>query len=191
MCHNDRVWSRQLSTVLLGLRTHVRLDTCASPSEYLYGTTLRVPGEFFLDDDFSPNPQIFIEEFREHMRYVRPVPVAHRHKRRAFFFKKLHSCTYIFLKVPEPKRPYTGPHKVLERTSVRVYLIEVKGSQRSVSVDRLKPAHFIPDDLASSHLNANPEHNVEPQQPALKTYVPKKKTTFQSSQPSDTGIVTT
>ena len=103
MCHNDRNWLRQLSTVLLGLRTHVRLDTGASPAEYLYGTTLRVPGEFFLFDDFSPNPQIFLEEFREHMRNVQPVPVAHRHKKRGFFFKELHTCSHVFLKIAATK----------------------------------------------------------------------------------------
>ena len=89
MCHNDANWVGQLSTVLLGLRTHVRPDTGASPAEYLYGTTLRIPGEFCLTDDFRPNPQISVEEFREHMIKVKPVPVAHRYKKRAFFYKDL------------------------------------------------------------------------------------------------------
>ena len=178
MCHNDRNWHRQLSTVLLGLRTHVRLDTGASPAEYLYGTTLRVPGEFFLFDDFSPNPQIFLEEFREHMRNVQPVPVAHRHKKRGFFFKELHTCSHVFLKVVATKKPlekpYTGPHQVLERTSDKVYKIMVNGSPRSVSVELLKPAHFIPGDLASTPLQGNQAPNLEPQRPVLKTYAKKK-----------------
>ena len=75
MCHANEGWSRVLSTVLLGLHTHVRLDTGASLAEFVYGTTLRVSGEFVLPDDLTPNPQMFIDEFREHMRKVKPISV--------------------------------------------------------------------------------------------------------------------
>ncbi|KAG5316903.1 YG31B protein, partial [Pseudoatta argentina] len=84
MCHANEGWSRVLSTVLLGLRTHVRLDTGASPAKFVYGTTLRVSGEFVLPDDFTSSPQIFIEEFREHMRKVKPISIEHEHKKRVF-----------------------------------------------------------------------------------------------------------
>ena len=40
MCHSDTKWTRTLSTVLLGLRSHVRPDTGASPAEFLFGTAL-------------------------------------------------------------------------------------------------------------------------------------------------------
>ena len=80
MCHNNPNWVKQLPTVMLGLRTAVRSDTGASPAEFIFGTTLRIPGEFFIPDDFLPDPQIFIEDYREYMRELRPVPVAHRHK---------------------------------------------------------------------------------------------------------------
>ena len=176
MCHNDRNWVRQLSTVLLVLRTHVHLDTKASPAEYLYGTTLRIPGEFFLFHDFAPNPKIF----REHMKNVRPVPVTHRHKKRAFFFNNLHTCTHVFLKVAAVKkpleRPYTGPHEVLERTSDKVSIIKVNGSPHSVSTDLLKPTHFIPSYLISTPNveNAPTDQKPKPQRPALKTYVRKQ-----------------
>ena len=178
MCHNDRNWVRQLFTVLLGLRTHVRTDTGASPAEYLYETTLRIPGEFCLDDDFTPDPQIFLEEFREHMRKIKPVPVTHRHKKRAFFFKDLRTCTHVFLRVAAIKqpleRPYTGPHKVLERTSSQVYKIDFNGSPRSVSTELLKPAHFIPVNLAPApHPHAQP-HDPPAEPSRLKTYQKKK-----------------
>ncbi|XP_033229642.1 uncharacterized protein LOC117181181 [Belonocnema kinseyi] len=57
MCHSGKDWPRLLSTVLLGLRTHVRLDTGASPAEFLYGTTLRVPqGSFSSHGRSSQQP---------------------------------------------------------------------------------------------------------------------------------------
>lgn len=131
MCHANDEWTRVLSTVLLGLRIHVRTDTEASPAEFLYGTTLRVPGEFVLPDDFIPNPQIFIEEFREHMRKVKAVPAAHNCKKRAFYHKNLYTCSHVFMRVTGTKKsleqPYTGPHRVLERISDRVFKVSVNG----------------------------------------------------------------
>ncbi|KAG5322116.1 POL4 protein, partial [Pseudoatta argentina] len=109
MCHTNEGWSRVLSTVLLGLRTYVRLDTGASPAEFIYGTTLRVPGEFVLPDDFTPSSQIFIEEFREHMRKVKPISIEHKHKKRAFVFKDLYSCSHVFLWVSGIKRALERP----------------------------------------------------------------------------------
>lgn len=68
MCHNSANWVDKLSTVLLGLRNHVRIDTGVSPAEFMFGTTLTLPGEFVTDDDFMPDPQVFIEDFRIFMR---------------------------------------------------------------------------------------------------------------------------
>ena len=51
MCHSNREWSLSLSSVLIGLRTNV-LDIGASPAEFVFGTTLRIPGEFVLLEDF-------------------------------------------------------------------------------------------------------------------------------------------
>ena len=150
MCHVDKDWTRTLSTVLLGLRCHLRQDTNASPAEFLFGTTLRLPSEFFLPEYFTPDPNFFIEEFREFMRQVRPVPVTHNYKKRAFCFKDLYTCSHVFMCNMAKKsleRPYTGPYKVLKRPSDRVFNIEINGASRSVSVELLKPANIIRDDL--------------------------------------------
>ncbi|XP_015434213.1 PREDICTED: uncharacterized protein LOC107190012 [Dufourea novaeangliae] len=128
----------------------MRVDTGASPAEFLFGTTLRLPGEFFLPEDISPDPNFFIQEFREYMRQVRPVPVAHKHAKRAFYFKELHNYSHVFMRNVAKKaleRPYSDPHKILQRVSDRIFNIDVNGSARSVSVEFLKPAHFVPDNL--------------------------------------------
>ncbi|KYQ53646.1 hypothetical protein ALC60_03311, partial [Trachymyrmex zeteki] len=184
MCHAGMNWTRTLSTVMLGLRTHVRLDTNASPAKFVFGTSLRVPGEFVLPDDFTPNPHVFIEEFREYMRKVKPVPVEHRHKKRAFVFKNLFSCTHVFLRVGATKkaleRPYTGPHKIINRISDRVFDIDINGTKRSVSIENLKPAHFVPDDLSNTLGNEQSGRSGNGR-PALKTYGRHKQVTFAQS----------
>lgn len=103
MCHSGEKWTQSLSAVLLGLRTSV-LDIGASPAEYLYATTLRIPGEFVLPEEFRANPQIFLEEFREHIRLVKPIPVAHKHKRKIFVYKDMNTCSHVFLRSPPIKK---------------------------------------------------------------------------------------
>ncbi|XP_011859617.1 PREDICTED: uncharacterized protein LOC105557082 [Vollenhovia emeryi] len=186
MCHNTPNWVDVLPTVLLGLRTHLRMDTKASPAEFLYGTVLWIPGEFFLQEDFSPDPQIFVDDFRQHMRQVKPVPVAHHYKKRVFQFKELSKCSHVFLRkdaVKKPlERPYSGPFKVLERTSDKVYNIEINGRSTAVSIERLKPAHFVPDDVSiindstTSSATDKPSTSTSVPSDTLKTYSgPKKK----------------
>ncbi|XP_025997554.2 uncharacterized protein LOC113005865 [Solenopsis invicta] len=154
MCHGTENWVNTLPTVLLGLRTHVHLDTMAFPAEFVYGTVLRVPGEFFLQDDFTPDPQIFISEFCEFMRQIKPVPVTHHHKKRAFFFKELNACSHVFLctdAVKKPlERPYSEPFRIIKRDSDKVFTLDVNNRPISVSTERLKPAHFLLEDINSS-----------------------------------------
>ena len=90
-CHLDKDWTRTVSTKLLGLSCHVWQNTNASPAEFLFDTTLRLPGEFFLPKDFMPDSNFFIEEFRKFIRQIRPTPVAHNYKKRAFCFKDLYT----------------------------------------------------------------------------------------------------
>ncbi|KYB29887.1 hypothetical protein TcasGA2_TC034537 [Tribolium castaneum] len=47
--HASPNWTEHLPTVLLGLRTVIRDDTPVSASEMVYGSTIRLPGEFFQD----------------------------------------------------------------------------------------------------------------------------------------------
>ena len=187
MCHSNQEWSRSLSTVLLGLRTNV-LDIGASPAKFVFGTTLRIPGEFVLAEDFSPDRHIFLEEFRKHMRIVKPVPVAHTYKRRAFVFKELNSCSHVFLRDHARKaleRPYTGPHKVSNRISDRFYEIDVNGTSRHVSIENIEPAYFLRDDIDHLELPANSENHPLASkdkskvglEPKLKTYT-RKRITF-------------
>ncbi|KZC12504.1 hypothetical protein WN55_04311 [Dufourea novaeangliae] len=179
LCHANPTWTRVLSTVMLGLRNNV-MDTGSSPAEYLYGTTLRIPGEFVLPDDELSNsdPRAFIEEFRAHMQKVKPVPVGQRHKKRAFLFKDLATCTHVFLRAGTTKkaleRPYTGPHKVLKRTTDRVVEIEVNGKPRSVSIENVKPAYTIRE----SYTEAAGDPAVATKGNELRTYANKKRVTF-------------
>ena len=152
MCHTGTDWSLSLSTVLLGLRSNV-MDFSSSPAEFIYGTTLRIPGEFVLTEDFLPNPQIFLKEFQGHIRKVKPVSVTHRYSKKAFVSKDLRSCYHAFLRVGSTRRsleqPYTGSHRILNRATDRMSEIDFNGTPPQVSIEKIKPAYFVREDVCN------------------------------------------
>ena len=54
--HNPSFWMDALPLVLLGVRTALKEDTSSMAAEMVYGTTLRLPGEFFTPSSTPPLP---------------------------------------------------------------------------------------------------------------------------------------
>lgn len=152
MC-SPQPWIEILPTVLLGLRTSFIEDIQATPAEMLYGTCLRIPGEFFITADLPSDPKIFVEKHREFMRGIRPTPTAHYTEPRIFVLKDLDTCSYVWLRSDHTKAPleppYQGLYKVAKRLTDRLYTIVVDGQEKNVSIDRLKPHYYnkTDDDL--------------------------------------------
>ncbi|XP_037957032.1 uncharacterized protein LOC119686557 [Teleopsis dalmanni] len=150
MCHPNIPWTDILPSVLLGLRTVFKEDLKASPAEMLFGTPLRIPGEFFINQDLAADPEKFIEKYRQYIRTIRPTPTAHHAKNKLFLLKNIYDCSHVFLRVDEVKPPltppYSGPHLVKKRIDDRNFVILVDGQEKTISVDRLKPAFIAKTD---------------------------------------------
>ncbi|XP_011050435.1 PREDICTED: uncharacterized protein LOC105143680 [Acromyrmex echinatior] len=172
MCHDETQWTDTLPVVLLELRTCLKEDLGASVAELVYGTTFKVPGEFFFSEEMPSGPRIFVEDFRVIMQKLRPRPTSHHIRPKLFFHKDLYNCYHVFFKVEGNKRPldqpYTGPHKVLERISDKVFAIEVDGKCINATVDRLKSAYILIQDSETT-LSTASSTNI-PVQGEPKTY---------------------
>ncbi|KAL1518322.1 hypothetical protein ABEB36_001961 [Hypothenemus hampei] len=157
-CHGTNDWVSVLPMVLLGLRTSFKEDIKSTAAEMLYGTSLRIPGEYFISEEMHPNPQIFVEKLREYMRTVRSAPTAHHVKKKAFVHKTLYTCTHVFVRVgsikPPLEAPYEGPYEVLERVSDRVFKVQINGKAVTISTERLKPA-FIETEVSQPTENGD------------------------------------
>lgn len=186
MCHQTSEWTTILPTVLLGLRTCYKKDIEGSAAEYMYGTTLRIPGEFFTQEEPPSDPNIFLEEFRIHMRNSKPTPASHHCKNKPFCFKDLYTSSHVFLRQDAPKKgldqPYSGPHRVIKRLNDRVFTIDINGRTANVSIERLKPAHVataeiledIPTQSTSTQQGNQQDDTLQPK--PLRTYERPKKT---------------
>lgn len=143
LCHDPSNWTDYLPTILLGLRSVHKADLNASPAELVYGTTLRIPGEFF-DSKLEMKTQTeTVTQLRNLMRNLRPTDTNWHSVKTPFVNKSLSTCTHVFVRNdsvrPSLSHPYEGPYLVISRTP-KHFTVEVNRRKVNISIDRLKPA---------------------------------------------------
>ncbi|XP_014205790.1 uncharacterized protein LOC106637506 [Copidosoma floridanum] len=107
-------WPTSLPMVMLGLRSVFKEDLQASAVEMLYSVALRVPGEFFgTTSQPGTAPATSIESLRHLPQVLKPERSV--------------------------VSPYSSPHKVVDRID---YVVDINGSQTTLSTDSLKPSFF-------------------------------------------------
>lgn len=140
-------WTEVLPLVLLGMRTTLKSDLKCTSAELLYGTTLRLPGQFVEanKNEVLPDSLQYVSRLRTMMDSLRPTPTRAKQATHVYMSKDLDNCTHVFLcrdAVRKPLQPpYDGPFRVLRR-SPKTFTIEIRGRSKVISVDRLKPAHM-------------------------------------------------
>ncbi|XP_076042295.1 uncharacterized protein LOC143026170 [Oratosquilla oratoria] len=156
---NNELWSVALSLVLLGIRTSLKLDIGHSPAELVFGTTLKLPGEFVADvpPSTSCTPHDFAFQLKETMANLHPVPPRHAKSTKTFVSQDLLQCTHVFVRTDAVRKalqpPYQGPFEVLRRTRKTV-TIKRNGKRDHVSIDRVKPAYLF--DPTDTPVNTTP-----------------------------------
>ena len=120
-----------------------RQDGCKK----IYGTTLRLPGEFTQQYTVDANTDLenYSDKLRVAMSHLRLCPPRETHQTNIFQYKEIETCTHVFLRriaiAPPLTAPYNGPYKVVARSG-RVMDILMKGKVETVTLDRVKPAHL-------------------------------------------------
>ena len=138
-------WMDELPLVLLGVRTAWREDPDCSAADLVYGTSLRLPGEFLPHEqrDLRVSSE-FLRQLRDNMRTVLPPAHEFHGKRSAYTPDSLASTGYVYVRHDAHRkplqRPYDGPFKILE-VHEKYYVLDINGRHDSVSVDRLKTAY--------------------------------------------------
>lgn len=151
VCHANDRWTESLPWVLLGVRSAFKEDLQASSAELLYGEPLRLPGEFFEPTvNGTTDTSEFTARLRNFAEKLRPVPASRHCNPKVFIYKELESCDHVFLREDALRgalQPaYSGPYKVITRGN-KVFKILVKNNEVTVSIDRLKPAFILSDQV--------------------------------------------
>ena len=142
-------WMDELPLVLLGLRSAPKEGLGCAPAELVYGTTIRLPGEFF---ECTPAAESDVSDLLIHLRNtmarLRPKQTSHHRRPSTHIPAELQSCTFVFVRHDAHRTPlqctYDGPFKVLERAA-KFFTLDLNGRRDTVSVDRLKPAFLDAD----------------------------------------------
>ena len=136
-------WSRELPTVLLGLRASIKEDVGASTAELLYGQTLRLPGEFY---EVSTRHHDTISNFMDKLNGALKKAQAQRksnNSRATFIHDEIYKCSHVYVRNDAPRKPltptYNGPYKVISRND-KYFAIQLRNRCTNITVDRLKPA---------------------------------------------------
>ena len=72
---NPTHWTKALPLILLGIRTTIKQDLKYTAAELVYGTTLRLPGEFFHSHTYTthtPDPVTYATQLKIVMQNLRP-----------------------------------------------------------------------------------------------------------------------
>ena len=109
-----------------------------SAAEMIYGTTLRLPGEFTekYTVDAHTNLDNYSDKLCVAMSRLRLCPPRDTHQKNIFQYKEIDTCTHVFLRriaiAPPLTAPYDGPYKVIVRSG-RVMKILIKGGNSLIA----------------------------------------------------------
>lgn len=146
---NRNHWTQELPTVLLGLRNAIHRQTNHSAAIMTYGTSLRLPGDFFTPtksiNNNNDDPE-FIRKLNEAMSSLNNNTAVSTTQRSSFIPDQLSTCTHVFIRTDASRKsltpPYEGPFEVIEKQH-KHFKIKLPRREANVSVDRLKPAFML------------------------------------------------
>ncbi|XP_076262863.1 uncharacterized protein LOC143197715 [Rhynchophorus ferrugineus] len=131
-CLQPDRWTEALPTALLDIRSSWKEDLQSTTAEMV------------------DNSVEFVRNLRRQFELLRPVEGTRHGDNKIFVFKDFATATHAFVRHDSPKMPlqmpYDGPYEVISR-SEKVFILLMRGKQVPVSIDRLKPAYRINDNL--------------------------------------------
>ncbi|GFW75809.1 retrovirus-related Pol polyprotein from transposon opus [Trichonephila clavipes] len=90
----------------------------------VYGTSIKLPGEFFDPPTINMDPQNFVAKLQQHMAELKPLKSPSNRKQNIFVHKDLKSCSHVFLRIDRVKKalepPYEGPYTVQKKVLRRI-----------------------------------------------------------------------
>ncbi len=111
-CHKPQdQWTEALPWALLGIRSAVKEDSKCTTAEMVYGSSLRVPGEFVqpCTPDTIMDPAAYAARLRSVMATLSPASSRRPPPTSAYFPAALDSCTHVLSEGTQLKDLYNPP----------------------------------------------------------------------------------
>lgn len=158
---------------MLGLRAAIRSDSGISPAEIMFGTTLRLPGDFYSPEDRNMQDiSEYVKQVRQIIKSLEPKLESHANSKVFFVHPDLQTCTHVFVRNysvrPALQAPYDGPFMVICK-SQKYFEIQLPNRTVNITIDRLKPAYLLKEEeTAAAESSTNSSH--EKQDKAMTQY---------------------
>ena len=144
-CHDTVRWTEVLPLVLLGIRTTLKTDINCTTAEMVYGSSLRIPGEFVTSSQtVVEDPVSYVARLKDHESHTTDAhscltagcvgPTSTRtcvHPR---------TCTLDTTPFVNCYNHHDGPYEVISR-GTKTIKIRKNGRTDTVSIDRVKTAY--------------------------------------------------
>ncbi|GFX88698.1 uncharacterized protein TNCV_4636191 [Trichonephila clavipes] len=129
----------------------------------VYGTSIKLPGEFFDPPTINMDPQNFVAKLQQHMAELKPLKSPSNRKQNIFVHKDLKSCSHVFIRIDRVKKalepPYEGPCTVQKKYD-KYFTILIKDKTVNISVDRLKPAYLLAVDNQNEQTSVGKKNEI-------------------------------
>ena len=178
-------WFWRLPMTLLALRTTIKPDLGASPSDLVYGEGVSVPGQLLpsapvTDEELLSLQRRTLSRLRMEVERMQPTPTSAHRSPSVHIPEDLNTCTHVFVRrggvQPTLTTPYEGPFRVISR-SPEGFRIDFPGRPSDiVALARLRPAIMASeeDDPPSQDANETPPTPPRPgRPPGLRSRVPE------------------
>ena len=130
-----------------------------SPSDFVFGQPVRLPGEFFEVNSATQSPtHEYVSKFSKYisrLAYCAPRTANRESHLDAALFSP--SCTHVYIRIDSHRSSlapfYRGPYRVISKHA-KYFSVDFRGHSDTVSIDRLKAAQFsfasLNEEVASS-----------------------------------------
>ena len=147
-------WFWRLPMTLLALRTTVKPDIGASPSDLVFGEGITVPGQLVGPPNLNPEELLraqrsTLNNLRVEVERLQPKPTSAHRAPRINVPDELSTATHVLVRKgvqPSLTAPYEGPYKVIARTPTGFRLQFPGRGTDIVALARLKPAIVARED---------------------------------------------
>ena len=153
----------------------VKEDIGCSSSELTLGTTLRLPGQLFSDNDETVSHTAYRRRLATFVKSLKPSLPRKLCRRISYLDKALRTCTHVFVQddgsATSLQPAYTGPFSVLDKEN-KYFILDLGDRTDSVSIDRLKAAHmYMPQHLNCQEDYEDHDESVAIEIPSIATNV--------------------
>ena len=146
---NSSDWYDNLPWVLLALRNSPKQNLHSlSPSDFVFGQPVRLPGKFFVVNSATQSPtHEYVSKFSKYisrLAYCAPRTANRESHLDAALFSP--SCTHVYIRIDSHRSSlapfYRGPYRVISKHA-KYFSVDFREHSDTVSIDRLKAAQFF------------------------------------------------